>query len=56
MWLEVIGAGTVAPKATVKNFGTATQTFNVNMTITGGYSSTKTVTGLASWSNTAGNI
>lgn len=40
--------GSVAPKATVKNFGSATQTFNVTMTITpGGYTSTKTVTGLA---------
>jgi hypothetical protein len=38
---------TVSPKATVKNFGTAANTFNVTMTITGGYSSTKTVTSLA---------
>jgi hypothetical protein len=39
--------GTVSPKATVKNFGTSTNTFNVQMQITGGYSSTKTVTNLA---------
>ena len=43
-----ISTGTIAPKATVKNFGTATNTFTVQMTITGGYSSTKTVTSLAS--------
>ena len=43
-----VSAGTIAPKATVKNFGTATNTFTVQMTITGGYSSTKTVTSLAS--------
>ncbi|MBV6422112.1 MAG: hypothetical protein DAHOPDDO_03401 [Ignavibacteriaceae bacterium] len=41
------GPGTVVPIATVKNYGTATNTFDVQMTITGGYSSTKTVTGLA---------
>ena len=39
--------GTVVPKATVKNYGTATNTFDVVMTITGGYTSTKTVTALA---------
>ena len=39
--------GSVVPKATVKNFGTNPKSFNVNMTITGGYSSTKTVTNLA---------
>ena len=38
--------GVVTPKATVKNFGSATQTFNVTMTI-GSYSSTKSVTALA---------
>lgn len=32
--------------ATVKNTGTSTQSFNVTMTITGGYSSTQTVTAL----------
>jgi len=42
-----LNPGTVSPKATVKNFGTATNSFNVTMTIAGGYSSTKTVTGLA---------
>ena len=37
------------PKATVKNLGTTTQTFNVTMLISpGGYSSTRTVTLLAS--------
>ena len=39
--------GSVAPQATVKNFGTATNTFNVQMNITGGYTSNKTVTSLA---------
>ncbi len=39
--------GSIAPLATVKNYGTNTNTFNVNMTITGGYTSTKTVTSLA---------
>ncbi len=43
-----IGAGSFSPMATVKNYGTATQTFSVQMTITGGYTSTKTVTGLTS--------
>lgn len=39
--------GTVAPKATVKNFGSSTNSFNVTMTITGGYTSTQAVTSLA---------
>ncbi|QKJ97633.1 MAG: T9SS type A sorting domain-containing protein [Ignavibacteriota bacterium] len=39
--------GSVTPQATVKNFGTSTNTFNVQMNITGGYTSTKTVTSLA---------
>ncbi len=39
--------GSIAPQATVKNYGSAAQTFNVQMTITGGYSSTKPVTALA---------
>lgn len=39
--------GTVSPKATVKNYGSVAQTFPVQMTITGGYTSTKTVTSLA---------
>ncbi|MFA7361279.1 MAG: lamin tail domain-containing protein [Candidatus Kapaibacterium sp.] len=58
--------GTFAPQATVKNYGTSTlSTFDVTMTITGGYSSTKTVTNLAAngesqvtfndWSPTAGS-
>jgi len=43
-----IPPGIVTPMATVKNYGSSTQTFNVTMTITGGYSSTKSVTSLAS--------
>ena len=39
--------GVVTPKATVKNFGSTTQTFNVTMTI-GSYTSTKSVTALVS--------
>ncbi len=40
--------GSITPQATVKNFGSAAQTFNVTMTIVpAGYTSTKTVTGLA---------
>ncbi|MBK7869087.1 MAG: choice-of-anchor J domain-containing protein [Ignavibacteriales bacterium] len=43
-----MNAGPFTPMANVKNFGSATQTFNVTMTINpGGYTSTKTVTGLA---------
>ncbi|MGE5436758.1 MAG: Kelch repeat-containing protein, partial [Syntrophothermus sp.] len=38
--------GTIVPKATVKNFGSATNTFTVKMTI-GTYQSTKTVTSLS---------
>jgi hypothetical protein len=41
------GPGTITPKATFKNYGTATNTFNVQMTISGGYSSTMTVPPLA---------
>lgn len=37
-------SGTSNPKATVKNNGGSTQTFNVAMNISGGYSSTKSVT------------
>jgi hypothetical protein len=44
---HVLGDSSQVPVATVKNVGTATQTFNVTMTITGGYTSTKTVTALA---------
>jgi hypothetical protein len=40
-------AGTINPMATVKNEGTNVQTFDVNMAITDGYSSTVTVTALA---------
>lgn len=44
---SVSAAGIAAlPLATVTNNGSATQTFNVTMTITGGYTSTKTVTAL----------
>ncbi len=39
--------GVVSPKATVKNFGSATQTFNVTLTI-GSYTSTKSVAALVS--------
>ena len=40
--------GTISPMATVVNMGADTQTFNVTMKITGGYTSTKTVTLLPS--------
>jgi len=44
--------GSTVPKATVKNFGSATQTFPVTMTITpGGYTNQQTVTSLASGSS-----
>jgi hypothetical protein len=56
--------GSVVPTATVKNFGTSSNSFNVTMTITGGYTSTKAVSSLApgatqlvsfdSWSATLG--
>lgn len=47
----------INPQANVKNFGTATQTFNVTMTISpGGYSSTKTVTGLTATSSQSVNF
>lgn len=39
--------GIISPKATVKNYGTNTQSFDVQMTADGGYTSTKTVTALA---------
>ncbi|MBK9332387.1 MAG: hypothetical protein IPM96_08340 [Ignavibacteria bacterium] len=39
----------ITPQATIANFGSATQTFNVTMTISpGGYTSTKQVTSLSS--------
>ena len=41
------GPGSITPKVTVKNYGSAANTFNVQMTITGGYTSTKSVTNLA---------
>jgi hypothetical protein len=41
------GPGAITPKATVKNYGTDANTFNVTMTISGGYSSTKTVPSIA---------
>jgi hypothetical protein len=37
-------SGTSNPKASVKNYGGTTQTFNFTMNITGGYTSTKSVT------------
>ncbi|MBK7213556.1 MAG: hypothetical protein IPH88_09745 [Bacteroidales bacterium] len=43
---EVVSLGTVSPLATVKNLGANTETFNVTIT-SGSYSSTKTVTALA---------
>jgi N-acetylneuraminic acid mutarotase len=46
--MAYVNPGTVVPKATVKNFGTNTNSFTVQMTITGGYTSTKNVTNLAS--------
>ena len=62
--LAAIGAGPVVPVATVRNFGSMPQTFNVQMNI-GTYSQTETVTNLApysaqqvsfpSWNATAGN-
>jgi hypothetical protein len=43
-----IGMGTVAPKGSVKNYGTTTQSFQVTMTITpGGYTNQMNVTNLA---------
>jgi hypothetical protein len=44
---SIVGAGLYTPKATVQNVGSATQTFDVTMNI-GAYTSTKTVTALAS--------
>jgi hypothetical protein len=44
---NTVGGTIVTPKATVVNQGSNTETFTVTMTITGGYSSTKTVTALA---------
>ena len=44
----IIAPGSVNPTATIKNVGSASQTFDVTMKITGGYTSTKTITGLAS--------
>lgn len=41
---DFYAAGNSIPKATVKNNGGITQTFNVTMNISGGYSSTKPVT------------
>ncbi len=64
---ELNGGVPLTPTATVKNFGSATQTFNVTMTINpGGYTSTKQVSGLAadqtanvtfdSWTPTTGSF
>lgn len=44
---EYVESGTVTPQATVKNAGTETQTFDVTLTITGGYADAQTVTDLA---------
>ncbi len=47
--VPVINApGSITPKATVANVGSLVQTFDVTMKISGGYTSTKTVTALAS--------
>jgi photosystem II stability/assembly factor-like uncharacterized protein len=42
-----VGTGQQIPKATVLNNGLSTQTFNVTMQISGGYTSTKTVSNLS---------
>ena len=47
----VVGVGMVTPKATVFNYSDVAETFDVTMTI-GSYSSTKTVTSLASLTST----
>lgn len=44
---SAVGTGTQTPMATVLNNGLTTQTFNVTMDISGGYTSTKTVSNLA---------
>jgi hypothetical protein len=44
---DIVEPGTITPKATVKNFGTESQTFDVTITNNNGYTSTKAVTGLA---------
>ena len=44
---DYVNPGNYIPKATVKNFGTSTNSFNVQMTISGGYSSIKAVNSLA---------
>lgn len=61
---RVITSGVYIPKATVKNYGANTESFDVTMT-TAGYSSTKSVTSLASgayiqvtfdpWTNSLGD-
>lgn len=43
----VIGPGSISPKATVQNNSNLAATFDVTMEITGGYTSTQTVTSLA---------
>ncbi|MBI5217663.1 MAG: choice-of-anchor J domain-containing protein [Bacteroidia bacterium] len=45
---SIMTPGSVNPTATVMNMGSAAQTFNVTMNITGGYTSTKSVIALAS--------
>lgn len=42
-----VGQSIMNPTSDFRNAGNATQTFNVTMTISGGYSSTKTITNLA---------
>jgi len=50
--VQVYPLGTVSPVATIKNYGTSTETFNVTMTIGTSYTSTKAVTSLASGAST----
>ena len=61
---EAFAQGSVIPKATFKNEGPNTETFNVSLTIGSSYSSTKTISSIASgsyqqvsfdsWNSTAG--
>jgi hypothetical protein len=48
---NIVEPGTITPKVTVKNFGTQAQTFNVTITNNNGYTSTKTVNGLAPYAS-----
>ena len=48
----ILIGSTVIPKATVKNFGTSAEVFDVTMTATGGYTSTVTGVSLAAGAST----